>query len=226
MLGGDDDEPSTKSKPAAPRISNPSNLQMNSQQTNQAQAQVSEKSKPATGGGGGLFDLDWHEPAPSTSNPTSPFVHSNNKGKNDILSLFGNSSGGGGGFQQQQQQQGFNQQQQSGLSGLDGFGGMNLGNNNHQNSNFGGVTSPSTNTGGMGMGMGMGINDPWASNSNSSGIPQAQRSTAAGGSGVFDSHDIWGSSSHSNSAVGGGNTSTNGAGKKENAFDDLWSDFK
>lgn len=142
MLGGDDDEPSTKSKPAAPRISNPSNLQMNSQQTNQAQAQVSEKSKPATGGGGGLFDLDWHEPAPSTSNPTSPFVHSNNKGKNDILSLFGNSSGGGGGFQQQQQQQGFNQQQQSGLSGLDGFGGMNLGNNNHQNSNFGGVTSP------------------------------------------------------------------------------------
>lgn len=181
-----------------------------------------------------MFDLDWHEPSAQASNPTSPTVTSGGgaKGKNDILSLFSNNTA--------PPQQQFQQQVRSpgGMGGLDSFGGMNLGSNSASSptssfNNFGGASNQSQNQNPL-VGGGMGMSDPWASNSNSNSSTNqiGNKSRGSGGvgagSGIFDSHDIWGtpagSNSNGNASVGNGNGL--GGAKKDNAFDDLWSDFK
>lgn len=147
--------------------------------------------KPAAGGG--IFDLDWHEPSPTTT--TSPSTGA--KGKNDIMSLFASSkppappapASGFGDFTTPS----------SGVSGLQSsFGGLDLSSPPTQ-------AKPTTTTAAYG---GTASN-PW-----SSGAPSG--AAAGGAGGLFDTHDVWGS----------GGASTTAAKPKDDAFADIWGDFK
>ncbi|PWY99856.1 ArfGap-domain-containing protein [Testicularia cyperi] len=178
----------------------------------QAPAQTS---KAAGGAGGGIFDLDWHEPASSSSatSPTSPGLSGAAKGKNDIMSLFAakaaaapatapmNNFSDFGSFSSGATAQ---TPGSSGLGGLDSsFGGLDLGS--------GGSGMPkSTGSASTAPPPMMGSN-PW-----SSSTVNSTSGSASTGNGLFDTHDVWGSSGATQSK----------APPKNDAFADIWGDFK
>ncbi|SAM81640.1 related to AGE2-ADP-ribosylation factor and GTPase activating protein effector [Ustilago bromivora] len=175
------------------------------------------KTSNGGGGGGGIFDLDWHGPSPSSTNATSPTTStalSGAKGKNDIMSLFSSAlpkpaaatntqSGGFGDFGSFSAP--ISPQGNAGLTGA--LGGLNL------NS----TTTPS-NVGAASAG-----GNPWSTTTQTTG-------GGGGGGGLFDTQDVWGSSSNNASSTTGGAgfgaTGGSVAAKKDDAFADIWGDFK
>ena len=170
----------------------------------------------ASSGGGGIFDLDWHEPTPS-SNPASPTTSTGAsggaKGKNDIMSLFAskppapapmqNNAGGFGDFGSFSSAP-LNSSTNSGIGGLNSsFGGLDLSSNSTAN-------KPTSNLAGA---------NPWSTTTNTS--TNAGSTGASGGGGLFDTQDVWGF---------GNNTTTSSSSMankpKDDAFADIWGDFK
>lgn len=163
------------------------------------QAPPAEAPKPA---GGGIFDLDWHDPSPTTTTTTtSPTTGA--KGKNDIMSLFATSSkpaapSGGGGFGDFS-----TPAPASSVSGLQSsFGGLDL-------SSSSAAVAKSTST----PAYGGAASNPWSTGTSTT-------SAAGGAGGLFDTHDVWGSGGTSTT------TSATTAKPKDDAFADIWGDFK
>ncbi|PWN90425.1 ArfGap-domain-containing protein [Acaromyces ingoldii] len=172
---------------------------------------------PSGGGGGGLFDLDWH------SGPTSPPAVSSPtggaKGKNDILSLFSSATPAPAPPLQQQ-----HQQQQGGFGGLDAFGAMNLGGAQSQGPARAAQTQSSSGL--------FSTQDVWgAPTSVQQSRPQAPTTTTATtttssfGGGGFGGDDIWGDMTSGAKATATPSSATT-APKKDDAFADIWGDFK
>ncbi|KAE8271012.1 hypothetical protein A4X09_0g1330 [Tilletia walkeri] len=190
-----------------------------------------------TSSGSGLFDLDWSS-APTTASAggggaaaatttTSPTSAGGPKGKDDILSLFSaprpsipsaggaaSASGAGAG----------------GFGALNAsFSGLNMG---------GGASNGASATPAAGGLAGLDASNPWGA---PAGGASAQRSNS-----LFDSQDVWGAAKpaagagagaggfgdiwgSSGSASQTGTTSTTtgaAAAKKDDAFADIWGDFK
>ncbi|CDU25788.1 related to AGE2-ADP-ribosylation factor and GTPase activating protein effector [Sporisorium scitamineum] len=185
--------------------------------TKPAPAEPAPAPKPATaaGGGGGIFDLDWHEPSTSTnasSSATSPTTTSSGaKGKNDIMSLFAakpaapaptTTNTGFGDFSSFATPASTTNNASSGLAGLNSsFGGLDLS-----------ASKPASNGASFASG---GQNNPWSSNTTS--VPNSAGG-GGGGGGLFDTQDVWGSS--------GATASTTASKPKDDAFADIWGDFK
>ncbi|CAD6914675.1 unnamed protein product [Tilletia controversa] len=194
-----------------------------------------------TSAGSGLFDLDWSS-APTTASaggggggaapatPASPVSAGGTRGKDDILSLFGAprpavpsagaGAGGAGGF--------------GGLNAS--FGGLNMGGGG----GGGGGGGPSNGTGATAV-PALDASNPW-------GAGSAAAAPAARSNSLFDSQDVWGAAKPAAAAGGGGGfgdiwgsttssaattqTSTGATAaaaakkKKDDAFADIWGDFK
>lgn len=200
-------------------------------------AQPAPSAKPTAGGGGGLFDLDWQDGPASSASVTSPTGSSATTGgtrgsKNDILSLFATGS------KPAPATYPLSPSQQRGMGELDAFGGLNL----SGSSTSGAASQPKgananpwspSGTGADQRGsMGQSGNvwgsstvsaDPWGSvGGATSGIGTSgaghTRMPSAG-----DTSDIWG-----NMTSGSGNAAPSGGSStgKNDAFADIWSDFK
>ncbi|GAC94961.1 potential Arf GTPase-activating protein [Pseudozyma hubeiensis SY62] len=158
------------------------------------------KTTPAGGGGGGggIFDLDWHEPSPSSTTTTT------SKGKNDIMSLFASSKP---------------TPAPAPSTANDTFGDFSsftsptsttaaaAAATSNLTSSFGGLdlsAAPKSTAPAFGA-----SSNPWSTGTN----PPAPSNTAGG---LFDTHDVWGSS--------GANTTS--SKPKDDAFADIWGDFK
>ncbi|KAE8234675.1 hypothetical protein CF326_g277 [Tilletia indica] len=192
-----------------------------------------------TSSGSGLFDLDWSSApttasaggggAAATTTTTSPTPAGGPKGKDDILSLFSaprpsipsaggaaSASGAGAGA--------------GGFGALNAsFGGLNMG---------GGASNGASAAPAAGGLAGLDASNPWGA---PAGGANAQRSNS-----LFDSQDVWGAAKpaagagaggggfgdiwgSSGSASQTGTTSTTtgaAAAKKDDAFADIWGDFK
>lgn len=189
-------------KPASQRIA-----------TVSAAAPPQPASKPS-GAGGGLFDLDWHEGAnAAAASATSPRLSGGNAktgNKSDILSLYATARPAAPAVP--------TSPQQGGLAGLNSsFGGLNMGTGGPTSS--GAVPtasnpwSPSTQTTSLGASSAYGgTSDPWASNN----------SAVNSGAAFTSGSDIWGNSTTTTTNNGFASNAT----KKNDAFDDIWSDFK
>ncbi|KAF6767247.1 Arf GTPase activating protein [Kalmanozyma brasiliensis GHG001] len=165
--------------------------------------------KPAAPAGGGIFDLDWHDPAPTSASATSPTT-TGAKGKNDIMSLFAAkpaapapapSTAGGNGFGDfgafaAAPAAASNQ----GVAGLNaGFGSLDLSSTTS--------SKPAPPTAGF---AGAGGN-PWST----------PAPTSSGGQGgLFDTQDVWGTSSNATAPAASSKP------KENDAFADIWGDFK
>ncbi|SNX84616.1 related to AGE2 - ADP-ribosylation factor and GTPase activating protein effector [Melanopsichium pennsylvanicum] len=192
-------------------------------------------SNSGVGGGGGIFDLDWHEPSatsPTSSNTTGVVGGNSTKGKNDIMSLFGskpsapapalasvsssdNAYGDFGSFSSALPTTNNNNTAIAGKSGLaadlnTSFGGLDLGSSAQQNN----VNSSSNNANG-----GFGLN-PWSSGMTTNATSAGGGSGARGG--LFDTQDVWGSSINTTTAT----TTSSTLKPKDDAFADIWGDFK
>ncbi|KAJ9476315.1 putative ADP-ribosylation factor GTPase-activating protein effector protein 2 (putative) [Pseudozyma hubeiensis] len=158
------------------------------------------KTTSAAGGGGGIFDLDWHEPSPSsTTTTTSPSTTS--KGKNDIMSLFATKP--------------TPTYTTTAAGNNDTFGDF---------SSFTSPTSPAATsnlTSSFG-GLDLSAAAPKSTAPSAFGTSSNPWSTgsaptpSSGAGGLFDTHDVWGSS--------GAPATTNKP--KDDAFADIWGDFK
>lgn len=172
--------------------------------------------KASTGGGGGLFDLDWHDGPAAGASATSPVTSPGGtaKGKNDILSLFATSKPIAP--TQSVQPAAAN----TGFGGLDSFGGLSLGNSNPQSPPQAAPPVASNPWGAPSSGQSannnlFGTSDPWTSSTTTAGTGAATSNS---------SNDIWGNPSNT-TATNSFGTTTSTAGKND-AFADIWSDFK
>ncbi|EPQ29405.1 uncharacterized protein PFL1_03160 [Pseudozyma flocculosa PF-1] len=175
----------------------------------------------ASGGGGGIFDLDWHEPAGATSatSPSSPGVGAGGapRAKNDIMSLFAakpaappampasNSGSGGfgdfGSFASPTSPQATTTAAAASNTASAGFGGLSSG--------FAGLDLNSNGAAAAA--------SPWAQPAPAT----TSSSSAGGGNGLFDTQDVWGSSGNGTSTQ-----QSKPAPPKNDAFADIWGDFK
>ncbi|SPO26050.1 related to AGE2 - ADP-ribosylation factor and GTPase activating protein effector [Ustilago trichophora] len=204
------DDPSPAPSPAAPAAST-------KQSASTSTSNTAASSKPS--GGGGIFDLDWHDPSPTSPSATSPTTTSTSsstggaKGKNDIMSLFAakpsiqqpipnstsNAFGDFGSFASAPLPTNTNTNTNTSIGTSSGMTGL--------NSTFGtldlsgGASKTSTSAG-----------NPWSTPSNTT-------STGTNG-GLFDTQDVWGTSNPTTT------TTTTNAIKKDDAFADIWGDFK
>ncbi|CBQ72456.1 conserved hypothetical protein [Sporisorium reilianum SRZ2] len=170
---------------------------------------------PKPSGGGGIFDLDWHDPSSSattSASATSPTTSTGAKGKNDIMSLFAakppaapaapapaSSSAGFGDF-------GSFATPATGSASA-GMGGLNA---SFGELDLGAPAKPASNAFAVG-----GAANPWSSGGASGGA-----AAAGGAGGLFDTQDVWGSGGASASAT------TAASKPKDDAFADIWGDFK
>ncbi|PWN35839.1 ArfGap-domain-containing protein [Meira miltonrushii] len=226
LLGGNDNTPApaaattSLSKPSASNnllddFSSPAVPATNRSTAAPKAAAASTTTAPAkagTGGGGGLFDLDWHDGPSASASATSPVTSpgGTTKGKNDILSLFAASKPIA---PTQPAQPAVN----SGFGGLDSFGGLSMGSTN--------VQSPPQAAPPV-------VSDPWGASSGQntnnnlfgSSDPWASSTTGSGATTTSNSNDIWGNPSNTTATNSFG--TTNSTAGKNDAFADIWSDFK
>lgn len=200
-------------------------------QVQQPQPQPAQPAAPASAAND-LFTLDFHNPTPPANAPPAPKKDM----KQDILSLFSTPAAA--------------PQAQAGFAGAqNAFGQFAAAAPVQQGvwggAQFGGAAQPAQQPqqqpqtslmGNAGVGM-WGASSGWNAapaqqpQSNLWGAPAQAQAPAAGGTGMFNTNDVWATGGASTGAAGGGadlfgSSALGTAQKKDDAFGDLWGGFK
>lgn len=160
---------------------------------------VADQSKRTnTGGGGGLFDLDWHAAPTSPTGSSAPIAKGN---KNDILSLYSSTS----------------PRQTAPPSGLDAFGNLSIGGQPQ----VGGVSSATANPWGPpSIQQAAPPNTNRSTNMFSSQDVWGNSSTTTSAAPAL-SNDLWGEMTSSSNSTSNSIPKTNQASQND-AFADIW----